>query len=43
MSDLENGPARILDERLRLGAGFGAEARGHVLEVLSAFGRHQAP
>jgi ribosome-associated translation inhibitor RaiA len=42
MSDRENGPTRILEERLRFGAGFGAEDRGHVLEVLSALDRHLA-
>jgi hypothetical protein len=42
MSDRENSPPRILEERLRLGAGFGAEDRGHVLEILSALSRHLA-
>jgi len=32
--------APILAARLRLGDGFGAEERGHLLEVLSALDRH---
>jgi hypothetical protein len=36
MSDRENSPAQILEERLRLGAGFGAGDRGHVLEIFPA-------
>jgi hypothetical protein len=42
MSDRENRPERIVDERLRLGPGFGAEDRDHVLGILSALGRHLA-
>ncbi len=42
MSDRENSPARILGERLRLGAGFGAGDRDHVLELVSPLGRHLA-
>ncbi|HUK69584.1 MAG TPA: hypothetical protein VLW50_12675 [Streptosporangiaceae bacterium] len=42
MSDQENGSARILDERLRLGAGFGADDRAHVLDILSSLDRHLA-
>lgn len=42
MSDREHSSTRILDERLRLGAGFGARDRGHVLELLSALDRHLA-
>ena len=42
MSDRDNSSTRILDERLRLGAGFGAEDRGHVLDILSALNRHLA-
>jgi ribosome-associated translation inhibitor RaiA len=34
--------APILAERLRLGVGFGAEDRTHLLEVLSALDRHLA-
>lgn len=40
MSDHENGSTQILEERLRLGVGFGTADRDHVLEVLSALGRH---
>jgi hypothetical protein len=42
MSDRENSPAQILEERLRLGAGFGAGDRGHVLEISPALGWHLA-
>jgi hypothetical protein len=35
-------PARVLEERLRLGAGFGAEERGHVLEICPTLSRHLA-
>jgi hypothetical protein len=42
MSDPDNSPARILEDRLRLGAGFTAEDRGRVLESLSPLGRHLA-
>jgi hypothetical protein len=42
MSDRENSSARILQERLRLGAGFGAEDRDRVLELLAPLGRHLA-
>jgi ribosome-associated translation inhibitor RaiA len=42
MGDSDNSSTRILRERLRLGAGFGAEDRDHVLEMLSALGRHLA-
>lgn len=42
MSDDGNSTARVLEERLRLGAGFGARDRDHVPEVLSALGRHLA-
>jgi hypothetical protein len=42
MSDRENSSTRILDERLRLGAGFGAEDQGHVLEMLAPLERHPA-
>jgi ribosome-associated translation inhibitor RaiA len=42
MSDHGNSSTQILAERLRLGAGFSAEDRGHVLEVLSALNRHLA-
>jgi hypothetical protein len=40
MSDPENGPAQILAERLRFGAGFSAEDSDHVLELLAPLGRH---
>jgi hypothetical protein len=42
MGDRENSPTRIVEERLRLGAGFGAEDRGHVPETLSPPNRHLA-
>jgi ribosome-associated translation inhibitor RaiA len=42
MSDRENSSTRILEERLRLGAGFGADDRDHVLGILSALSRHLA-
>jgi hypothetical protein len=42
MSDQENGSPRILDERLRLGAGFAAADRAHVLDILSSLDRHLA-
>ncbi len=42
MSDQENGPTRILDERLRLGAGFAAAERAHLLDILSSLDRHLA-
>jgi ribosome-associated translation inhibitor RaiA len=42
MNDHENRSTRILEERLRLGAGFGAEDRDHVLEILSPLGKHLA-
>lgn len=42
MSDRENSAARILEERLRLGAGIGADDRDRVLELLSPLGRHLA-
>jgi hypothetical protein len=42
MNDHEDSSTRILEERLRLGAGFGAGDRGHVLEILSALSRHLA-
>jgi ribosome-associated translation inhibitor RaiA len=34
--------ASVLAQRLRLGVGFGAEDRTHLLEVLSALNRHLA-
>jgi ribosome-associated translation inhibitor RaiA len=40
MNDAENGSTRILAERLRLGFGFRAAHRGHVLELLSSLERH---
>ena len=42
MSDTWDGSTRVLDERLRLGAGFGAADRRHVLELLSSLTRHLA-
>jgi ribosome-associated translation inhibitor RaiA len=42
MSDAENGSAGILAERLRLGFGFSAAHRDHVLELLSSLDRHLA-
>jgi ribosome-associated translation inhibitor RaiA len=42
MSDAENGSTRILGDRLRLGFGFGAADRSHVLELLSSLERHLA-
>ncbi len=42
MGDRANSPAKVLEERLRLGAGFGAEDRRHVLEIFSALDRHLA-
>ena len=42
MSDAENGSTRILADRLRLGFGFGAADRRHVLELLSSLERHLA-
>jgi ribosome-associated translation inhibitor RaiA len=40
MSDPGNSPAQLLAERMRLGAGFGDEDSGHVLELLAPLGRH---
>jgi ribosome-associated translation inhibitor RaiA len=40
MSGTENGPAGTLEERLRLGAGFGAADRLRILEALSALAPH---
>jgi ribosome-associated translation inhibitor RaiA len=42
MSDAENGSAGILAERLRLGFGFSAAHRDHVLGLLSSLDRHLA-
>jgi ribosome-associated translation inhibitor RaiA len=42
MSDTWDDSTRVLDERLRLGAGFGAADRRHVLELLSSLTRHLA-
>ncbi|SRR5216683_2993449 len=42
MSDTWDDSTRILDERLRRGAGFGAADRRHVLELLSSLTRHLA-
>ena len=42
MSDAGNGSTRILVERLRLGFGFTAAHRQHVLDLLSSLDRHLA-
>lgn len=42
MSDTWDDSTQVLDERLRLGAGFGAADRRHVLELLSSLTRHLA-
>ena len=42
MSDTWDGSTQVLDERLRLGAGFGAADRSHVLDLLSSLTRHLA-
>jgi len=42
MSDTWDDSAQVLDERLRLGAGFGVADRRHVLELLSSLTRHLA-
>jgi hypothetical protein len=42
MSDHTESSTQILEERLRLGAGFGDKDRGHLLGTLSALGRHLA-
>jgi ribosome-associated translation inhibitor RaiA len=42
MNDAENGSTRILAERLRLGFGFSAAHRSHVLDLLSSLERHLA-
>jgi ribosome-associated translation inhibitor RaiA len=42
MSDTWDASTQVLDERLRLGAGFGAADRGHVLDLLSGLTRHLA-
>lgn len=42
MSDRGHDRPQILAERLRVGAGFGAEDRAHVLEILAALNRHLA-
>ena len=40
MSDPQHKPARTIEERLRLGAGFSAKEQDHVVELLSALDRH---
>jgi hypothetical protein len=40
MSDPANSPERILEDRLRLGAGFRDDDAGQVLAVLAPLGRH---
>jgi len=42
MSDTWDSPAEVLNDRLRLGAGFGPADRGHVLELMSSLARHLA-
>lgn len=42
MSERANSSTRILEQRLRLGAGFSTEDRDHVLEILSPLGKHLA-
>jgi ribosome-associated translation inhibitor RaiA len=42
MSDGENGSTPILDQSLRLGAGFSDASRGHLLELLASLERHLA-
>jgi ribosome-associated translation inhibitor RaiA len=42
MSDTWDGSTQVLEERLRLGAGFGAADRRHVLDLLSSLTRHLA-
>lgn len=42
MTDTWDSSTRALDDRLRLGAGFGAHDRPHVLELLSSLPRHLA-
>ena len=40
MTGTENSPPETLEEHLRLGAGFAAADRPHILEALSALGPH---
>jgi ribosome-associated translation inhibitor RaiA len=42
MTDTWEGSTQTLDDRLRLGAGFGTHDRPHVLELLSSLPRHLA-
>ena len=42
MSDRVNNPAQLLEERLRLGAGFATQDRDRVLEMLAPLARHLA-
>jgi ribosome-associated translation inhibitor RaiA len=42
MNDTTNASPQILQDQLRLGAGFGAAERDHVLDVLSPLNRHLA-
>jgi ribosome-associated translation inhibitor RaiA len=42
MSETEEGPPWVLDERLRLGAGFGEDDRERALTELSALAKHLA-
>jgi ribosome-associated translation inhibitor RaiA len=42
MSDTWDSSTKVLSERLRLGAGFGAADHDHVLELMSSLTRHLA-
>src|ERR1700729_3597669 len=42
MTDTWEGSAQTLDDRLRLGAGFGTHDRPHVLDLLSSLPQHLA-
>jgi ribosome-associated translation inhibitor RaiA len=42
MTDTWDSSTRALDDRLRLGAGFGTHDRAHVLDLLSSLPRHLA-
>lgn len=42
MSDPTHRPPTTVEERPRLGAGFGVADQDHVVELLSALGRHLA-
>jgi len=42
MSDTWDSSTKVLNDRLRLGAGFGPADRSHVLELMSSLTRHLA-